>query len=438
MTRMKMDILLLDQLIREGPHTFRVSGRAYAEQAVFDLEMEQIFSKTWAFVAHESELPQPGDFKTAHIGTQPVIVARAPDMQIHVMANRCVHRGAAVCRERIGNTRVFVCPYHAWTYDLTGSLTSIPGRDEPNGYSECFDQPRGLYPLARVENYRGFIFASQNPDVVGLERYLAGGAAQVIDRKLQQSPTGRIRLVGRPFVGMYKGNWKFQSENIVDGYHFMYTHRAFVSLQQKYGDSTGDFGVHKGGSPAKMRAIRMQGNVLGSPYGHGVTQKPAVGLEELFEGPYADYYAALKSRHGIEELEWILGAGAACIFPNFGLIHNQLRVWRPIGPALTEVTVYPYALEGAPEGFNEGMLRSHERFYGPAGYGAADDIEVFAVNQQGLGATMDDWMIIERGMGSERRHDSGEIEGLPSSETVHRAFWRRWRELMVIEEESVG
>lgn len=436
MTSTLSDPSCINELVREGPRTFRVNGRAYADQAVFDLEMQRIFRKTWAFIAHESELAQPGDFKTVHIGTQPLIVARAPDGQIHVMANRCVHRGAAVVRERSGNVRNFICPYHAWTYDLTGHLTGIPGRDEPSGYGEEFDQPEGLYRVPRVENYRGFIFASLDPDIVPLERYLAGGAAQVIDRKLQQSPVGRIRLNGRPYVGVYKGNWKFQSENIVDGYHFMFTHKAFVSLQQKYGDSTGDFGVHKGDNAAKMRALRMRGNVLGSPYGHGVTQKPAAGLDDLLTGSYADYYAALRAKHGDEELEWIVGAGAASIFPNFGLIHNQLRVWRPIAPNLTEVTVYPYALEGVADDFNAGMLRSHERFYGPAGYGAADDIEVFAVNQQGLGATLDDWLILERGMGAEQRHDTGEIEGLPSSETVHRAFWRRWRELMTTEEEA--
>src|SRR5690606_15797333 len=139
------------QLIREGPRMFRVSGRAYVDRTVFDMEMERIFSKTWVFMAHESEIPQPGDFKTAHIGTQPMIVTRAPDMQIHVLANRCVHRGASVCRERSGNTRVFLCPYHAWTYDLTGRLTSIPGRDDPNGYTEDFEQPEGLFSVPRVE-----------------------------------------------------------------------------------------------------------------------------------------------------------------------------------------------------------------------------------------------------------------------------------------------
>lgn len=420
----------IEELIREGPTTFRVSGRAYANQKIFELEQERIFQKTWGFVAHESELKNPGDFKTAHLGMQPLIVTRDQDMQVHVLANRCVHRGAAVCRQSSGNTRGFVCPYHAWSYDLSGRLVGITGRNEPNGYADSFEQPEGLYRVPRVQNYRGFIFACMDPDVVSLEEYLAGGAAQLIDRKLQQSPAGKIFLKGKPFIGTYKGNWKFQAENIIDGYHFMFTHRAFVSLQQKYGDSTGDFGVHGAEPPAKMLQRRLRGVVLGSPHGHGVNQKPMSDYQKLLDGPYGDYYRALQDKHGSEELEWIIGVGAGCIFPNFGIIHNQLRVWRPIAPDLTEVTVYPYSLEGVEDSFNDGMLRSHERFYGPAGYGAADDIEVFSINQQGLHATMHDWMILERGMHSEKALPTGEIEGLPSSETVHRAFWRRWRSLM--------
>ena len=423
-------VLDSSEFVLEAPDAFRVNGRAYTSQAVFDLEQKRIFEKTWIYVAHESELQAPGDFKTAYLGSQPVIVVRDAAGAINVLSNRCAHRGVAVCRERAGHTRAFVCPYHSWSYDLTGKLTGIPGRDDAGGYAEGFQQPEGLFKLPSVANYRGFVFASASPDVVPIDAFLAGGAAQLIDRKLQQSPVGRIRVQGEPFIGVYQGNWKFQSENIVDGYHFMHTHRAFVSLQNKYGDTTGDFGVHKGGSTADMRRNRLSGNVLGSPYGHGINQKPAVGFDALFEGPYADYYASLTSRHGLEETEWIVGAGAACIFPNFGMIHNQLRVWRPLAPGLTEVTVFPYVLEDVPDSFNQGLMRSHERFYGPAGYGAADDIEVFAMAQQGLRASLDDWLIMERGMHAETRLDSGEIEGKPSSEMVHRAFWRRWRDLM--------
>jgi benzoate/toluate 1,2-dioxygenase alpha subunit len=418
-------------LVWEEPDVFRVHARAYTDQAVFDLEQKHVFARSWVFVAHGTEIANPGDFKTAHIGVQPVIATRDAQGEVHVMLNRCAHRGASVCRERSGNSpRGFTCPYHAWSYALDGRLVGITGRDDRSGYSDRFEAPQGLYRVPRVESYRGFVFASLDEGIVPLREYLGATALQLIDRKLAQAPAGGITVQGRPFVGLYQGNWKFQGENIVDGYHFMYAHQSFVQLQRKYGDRTGDFGVHKGGSPAEMKKNRDQGNVVGSPCGHGLNQKPVVGYDDLFKGPFSSYYEALRARHGDEELKWVVGVGAACIFPNFGIIHNQLRVWRPIGPALTEVTIYPYSLDGAADEFNEGMLRSHERFYGPSGHGAVDDVEMFALNQQGLGALASEWTILERGMHAEKRHESGEIEGLPSSETVHRAFWRQWRRLM--------
>ena len=415
-----------DDLVREQAHVFRVHTRAYTDPEILALEYQHIFMKTWCYVAHESEIAAPGDFRTSHIGTQPVIVSRGLDGEVNVLLNRCAHRGAAVCRESRGNTASFICPYHAWSYAPDGRLTGVTGRDDASGYSEHFEAPEGLFRLPRVETYRGFIFASFNKEIAPLTEYL-GRTKILIDRKLNQSPEGEIVVHPRPYVGNYEGNWKFHAENIIDGYHFMYTHQAFVKLQQKYGDSTGDFGVHKGGSPNEMKKIRTRGLVWGCRQGHIVNQKPALNPEELLDGEFGDYYRAIYDRYGDEEFRWVFGSNAACIFPNLGMIHNQIRTWRPIAPNLTEVRIYLYDLKGAPPAFNEGMLRSQERFYGPAGHGMPDDIEIFAVNQQGMEASALEWLILERGMHKEVSLDGGDIEGMPSSETGHRAFWRQWR-----------
>lgn len=421
--------LMGDDMVRQGSGTFRVSSRAYTENAVLKMEQKNIFEQKWCFVAHESEITSPGDFRTGHIGMQPIIVTRGAEGQISVLLNRCVHRGAAVCRETRGNARSFVCPYHAWNYAMDGKLVGISGRNDAGGYAPDFEEPEGLFRLPRVESYRGFIFASFNPDVPPLTEAL-GRVTTIIDRKLNQSPLGTISIHARPYVGNYEGNWKFHAENIIDGYHFMYTHQAFVKLQSKFGDSTGDFGVHKGGTPSEMRRNRNRGHVWGCSAGHIVNQKPAINTQELLEGPFADFYRAINERYGEEEFGWIFGSNAACIFPNFGLIHNQIRTWRPIAPNLTEVRIYLYDLDGAPEEFNAGMLRSQERFYGPSGYGMPDDIEMFAVNQQGMEANSLEWLILERGMHAETPLGDGDIEGMPSSESGHRAFWREWSRSM--------
>ncbi len=92
-------------LIDDAGGRFRVHARAYTDQAIFDQEQKHIFPRVWVYVGHESEFRSAGDFKTTHIGLQPVIVSRGEDGQIHVMFNRCMHRGSVVCRELRGNTQ---------------------------------------------------------------------------------------------------------------------------------------------------------------------------------------------------------------------------------------------------------------------------------------------------------------------------------------------
>src|SRR5690606_41791492 len=139
-----------------------------------------------------------------------------------------------------------------------------------------------LFALPRVESYRGFIFASFNPDVPPLPEHL-GAAKDLIDAKLDESPAGRIVLASDPFVSEYQGNWKFQAENIVDGYHFSFVHEGFTRLQKEYGDATGDFGVHRGNStPQEVRKTRSHGRTWGCAQGHGLTMRP---VPELTEGP---------------------------------------------------------------------------------------------------------------------------------------------------------
>lgn len=416
-------------IVRRSPATFRVHGSAYTDEAIFRAEMEHIYARTWVFVGHESLVPNPGDYHTSYIGLQPVIVSRDNDGEVHVLVNRCVHRGSVLCRDQRGHGTEFNCPYHGWVYGLDGKLLAMSERREAGGYSENFDAPDGLFKPPRVERYRGFIFASFNPDVPPLQEYL-GRAKSVIDRKLDMSPVGEIEFVSRPYVGRYQGNWKFQAENIVDEYHFMHTHKAFVQLQAKYGQTTGDFDVHKGGSTRQMRKVRFAGVTWDCINGHGLVETPSGEIDSYLEGEYGDYFRGIVERHGAQTLASMTGKLSASIFPNLGLIHNQVRIWRPIAPNLTEVIIYPYELKGAPAGYNEGMLRSQERFYGPAGHGQADDIEIFARNQQGLAGSSVEWLILERGVETDEPDGAGNFKGLTTSEAPQRALWREWERLM--------
>ncbi len=419
------------ELVEDREHVFRVHTSAYTDQRVFASEMKQIFGCNWVYVAHASEIPNVGDFKTTYVGLQPVIVSRGDDGAVHVLVNRCVHRGSVVCRELRGTTTSFTCPYHGWSFAKDGKLVGIPMRSDESGYSEHFVAPEGLFRVPRVESYRGLLFASFNPESPPLAEYL-GAALPFIDRKFDLSPVGEIELLSDPYVVRFQGNWKFQAENIVDTYHFLFVHNAFARLQEKYGDSTGDYGVHRGGSPAEMRKLRSKGIATGCVQGHGLAETPAgeAALLPLLHGPSGAYYRSLVDRYGMTEIEWMLGNAASSIFQNVGIIHHQIRVWRPINPTLTEVTVYPFELKGAPPEFNSGWLESQERFYGPSGYGMADDLEVFNMSKQGMEGSAVEWLLFERALDTEILGARGEYSSPPMGETPQRAFWRAWKQCM--------
>ena len=99
-----------------------VSRDIFVNDDVYRLEIERIFDRTWVFLAHETEIPKPGDFVSRNLGQAPVVVVRDNDGTIHALLNSCRHRGAKVCRADSGNTRHFVCPYHGWTYERSGKL----------------------------------------------------------------------------------------------------------------------------------------------------------------------------------------------------------------------------------------------------------------------------------------------------------------------------
>src|SRR5947208_3148179 len=200
--------------------------------------MDRLFFRGWVFIGHESEIPLPGDFVTRPIGTQPVIMARAMDGQVSVMVNRCAHRGTMVCSEARGNTRTFACPYHGWTYDLTGELLGVP---YPTAYDGRLDKKtKSLGCDARVGSYRGFVFACLGPTSVTLEQHL-GVATGLIDRACDLSPEGEVQLTAGWVKHRCSSNWKMLPENDLDGYHLGFVHMAlFKSVRTQYNRFTGD------------------------------------------------------------------------------------------------------------------------------------------------------------------------------------------------------
>jgi phenylpropionate dioxygenase-like ring-hydroxylating dioxygenase large terminal subunit len=125
--------------------------------------------ESWRYVAHEQDIPQPGDFKSLLLGREPVLVVRGDDGCVRVLFNTCRHRPVTVCYQASGNAKRFVCNFHGWVYNTKGHLIGL--RDSsPEGWQ--FSERRGLTPLPRVAIYQGHIFASLSPEGEPLEEHI--------------------------------------------------------------------------------------------------------------------------------------------------------------------------------------------------------------------------------------------------------------------------
>lgn len=154
----------------------RVHGSLYHDPAIFAAELAQIWFRTWVYVDHESEIARPHDFIMKSIGPQPVLMTRDGSGRVHLLLNRCPHRGNAICVEQRGNRPTFTCPFHAWSFGSDGALRAVAF---PDGYDRLDRTALGLGHVPRVASYHGFVFGSFAPAGPSLADTL-GGAAETI------------------------------------------------------------------------------------------------------------------------------------------------------------------------------------------------------------------------------------------------------------------
>ncbi len=407
----------VDGLVRED----RVHRTLYTEPGIFREEMARVLERTWVFVGHESEVPQAGDYRTTTIGRQPVILSRHTDGQVYVLLNRCMHRGALVCRGERGNSSIFRCIYHGWMYNTRGDLVGVPF---PGGYGEDFDLAEwALRRAPRVGSYRGFVFASLAPEGEGLEEHL-GRARAYMDLLLDAAPEGTITVRSGVERYAYPANWKLQIENLLDGYHPNFTHQIAFEISERRRGTSGRR-ANSEGSGATARTFGR---------GHGVLHYGAVNRGYAMEGGLpAEYVTSLRQRLGAERAGEVLAADIQLfVFPNlfFQGARQHYRVVRPVACDRTEVEAYPYTLDGAPEALNRRRVRGLSWWASPAAFGQPDDLEAFVRCQEGLRVEAADWVLFSRGMHRERIDADGEVVGDITDEVPQRGIYREWKRLM--------
>ncbi len=427
-----VDFDILRDLVRDG----RVHRSVYLDPAIFDLEMERIFGRAWVYVGHESQIPEPGDFFTTHIGRRPVIVCRDRNTgTVSVLFNRCGHRGAIVCNVPNGNARRFRCGYHGWAFETDGRLSSVPMKDPYYGRVDLESPEFGLVRLPRVESYKGFIFASCAPEGVDLATHL-GPLAGSIDQLVLRSPLGEVEVRGGVQRYAFRGNWKLQVENIIDGYHPSFSHASTLDgegkqFRRRGEDAEGPKIAEQGSDEPSAAVSSMWAEAF--PQGHSVCS----GLPDRgTKGGrvYEEYLARMRAAYGAARTDEIMAADwhNTLYYPNVSiqLLAQHIRVIKPVRVDYTEVWVYPVLLKGVPEEMNQDVIRYLNITHSFASLIQTDDLEQFKRIQQGLLADGADWVSFERGIGEDRPCGSGCLRADGSSELAMRMQYRAWKNYM--------
>jgi phenylpropionate dioxygenase-like ring-hydroxylating dioxygenase large terminal subunit len=398
-----------------------VHGSLYTDPSIYQQELRNIWFRTWVYVGHESEVPSANDYVMKSIGPEPVIMTRDRENRIHLLHNRCPHRGNRVCMKEHGNARSFTCPYHGWTFANDGALKGYPF---PSGYEGVDRTGLGLGKVARVASYRGFVFGCMAADGPTLEEHL-GPAMASIDALCATSPAGEVQVTAGFLKHKVKANWKFLVENETDGYHPSFVHASIFEVAQS--------GIGTLYSPESSAVSRDFGN------GHTENDlRPEFRKRDVPMGWFGttadklpDYTAKMNATYGQERARQIMidGTPHIMIFPNLFIAEIQIFVIQPLAVDETVQHVTALQFKDAPD-LNRRMRQQTMGSVGPAGFLLADDAEMYERTQMGAMMRNPEWLYLGRGKHRERRDEQGFLIGDNTDEVPSRGIWRHYRSLM--------
>ncbi|MGE5615705.1 MAG: aromatic ring-hydroxylating oxygenase subunit alpha [Bacillota bacterium] len=196
-------------------------GWCYVSPEWHAREVETLFRKDWLCVGRVEQVPNPGDYFSIELVGHPLIVVRDESGQVRVHSALCRHRGAIITEDK-GKCRAFVCPYHSWTYALSGKLVSTPGNPPPMAGCEGFRMAdHGLMPI-RAEQWGGFIFVTFNESASPLLQWLGD-----LPKFLEAYDLENMQWTNKDTYEV-ACNWKVWLENAFENYHAMTIHRKHM------------------------------------------------------------------------------------------------------------------------------------------------------------------------------------------------------------------
>lgn len=427
----------LQSLIR----AHEVHRDVFTSAEIFELEMQRLFSRTWVYVGHASQVPEVGDYFATTVGDQSVVMVRHTIDDIRVIYNRCAHKGVQVVSEGQGNTgKYFRCPYHAWTYRTDGRLLAIPlkqGYDEA-ALAHC-EASQGMKSVGAVHVYRDFVFCRLSEQGESFADFF-GDSLSTLDNMVDRSPEGKLVVAGGVFRYMHACNWKMLVENQTDTCHPMVAHESSAGTAVKVWKAAPE------GTP-KPAAVELFAPFV-SPYeffegmgirtwrnGHGHTGT-ADSIHAAYS-PIPGYWEAMEAAYGEQRAKQILGEVRhnTVYFPNImvkGPI-QCLRLFKPIAANRTLVESWTFKLVGAPDELLARTLLYQRLINAPTSVVGHDDLEMYERAQRSLHTRAAQWVNVgrlqEQGEGQQ---PEAVVNG--TSEAQIRNQYRAWLKYMTQED----
>ena len=386
----------------------------YTDPDLYRDEISKIYrGATWNYICLAAQIPNHGDFITSYVGETPVIATRDREGSIHVMENRCSHRGALVCLKNKGNAKLLSCVYHSWTYKLDDSLHGVAfenGVGGKGGLSGAFNKATNGLKRLKVTEFCGLVFATYSDETLDFETYVGPEIANHI-RSILSKP---LVYLGRN-VQVLPNNWKIYNENLRDSYHASLLHTFFNTFKLNRLSQEGGIVVGAGG---------------GSHISYG---KSKTGVDH--EGYKAEGIHSLKDMQlkdpslldALDESGEGMTTRILSVFPSLGLQchYNSIAIRQvlPKGVGETELVWNHVGFVDDDEAMRERRLKQ-SNLVGPAGYISMEDGCIGGFVQQAIRGVSGEVGIVPMGGSGTESTDAR------ATEVSIRGFWRAYRDYM--------
>jgi anthranilate 1,2-dioxygenase large subunit/terephthalate 1,2-dioxygenase oxygenase component alpha subunit len=391
----------------------QVPFHVYQDPELLHQEQRLLFEgPVWNYLCLETEIPNPGDWRTTFVGRMPVVVVRTETGAVAAFENRCVHRGALICLDNAGNSKDFTCVYHAWRYDLSGNLKSIAFRKGVNGKGGMPDDFRAedhATRKLRIETISGLVFGTFSGATPALEAFIGPEVAAA----LRINASRKLQVIGR-FTEVLPNNWKLYAENVRDSYHASLLHVFFATF--------------------RINRLSQGGGINVSPNG-GCALSTTLAPTDAADTSYSDIRSVddslrlsdpstldAENEHGDAVRQQILS-----IFPSFAMQRTYnvmaIRQFIPRGVDKTDLNWVYLGYAGDTPTLRRRRLKQLN-LAGPAGFVSMEDGCIGNFVERGSVAAPDGVSLLEMGGAGTESQESR------ASETAIRGFWKMWRGIM--------